>query len=128
MTNDLLKMKVHEDELLFIYNSNDLQDRESFGYASSAYGNKIKPIDLTKDSLTERQIKEIADRLGTNPEELINKNSDVFKREYGEISTDQEDVLKILKQRPVIMKTPIAIYADKADFVHTAYEFVPGTK
>ncbi len=115
---------IKDNEVLFIYNSNDMQERRALGYAKSLKNHKLKEKDLYKENLSETQIKEIANKIGEHPISLINKNSDLYKEEYNGLNYDEEDILKLIKNNPLIMKTPIAVYHDRASFVESSFEFI----
>jgi len=118
------QMQIREHEILFIYNSNDIKDRKALGYVKSLKHLHIKEFDLYEDDFSEFQIEEIIQRLNIQPSELINKNSKLYLEKYSDKELGHKDILKVLSQKPEMIKTPIALYHDHARFVGTGYEFI----
>lgn len=117
-------MNVEKNEILLIYNSGLLIDRQAFAYAKSLKDHQMKDIDLNQDQLTETQIKELSQKMGIEPKELIDKQSTEYLKYFSTTELTDNSTLKALKQNPAMMKTPIAIYHDRAEFVGTPYEFI----
>jgi len=117
-------MQISKNEILFIYNSNDLQDRQALGYAKSLPNHKIKEVDLQKDSFTETQIKQIADMLQVEPVSLLDPNSDLYKSDYSKVKLSRSGALKVMAARPELIKTPIALYNDRAVPIGSPYQLV----
>ena len=117
-------MQISKNEILFIYNSNHLQDRQALGYARSLPNHKIKEVDLQKDSFTETQIKQIADMLEVEPVSLVDSNSDIYKNSYSNTGLTGRGALKAMASTPELMKTPIALYNDQAVPIDSPYQLV----
>jgi predicted GNAT family acetyltransferase/arsenate reductase-like glutaredoxin family protein len=117
-------MQISKNEILFIYNSNDLQDRQALGYARSLPNHKIKEVDLQKDSFSETQIKQIADMLEIEPVSLVNSKSDIYKRTYSDVELTGSGALKAMASKPELMKTPIALYNDQAVPIDSPYQLI----
>lgn len=115
---------IEKNEMLFIYNEKKFRDREALGYVESIKDFKVKEIDVYRDKITEQQYMDLASRLNVAPNELFDKLSDEFKEKYAGAELSEDDVLKILKHTPSILRTPIAVYHDKAYFVQSPYDFV----
>ncbi|NJN28433.1 MAG: hypothetical protein HC819_21910 [Cyclobacteriaceae bacterium] len=117
-------MNVEKNEILLIYNSSLLIDRQAYAYAKSLKNHNLKSIDLKHDRLTETQIMELTQKLDIEPQELIDTQSSEYLRYFSNTELTDNSTLKALKQNPMIMKTPIAVYSDRAEFVKTPYEFI----
>ena len=117
-------MEIAQKEILFIYNSNDLQDRQALAYAKSLPDYKIKELDLQKESLTETQVKQIADLLEIEPVLLIDQNSQIYQQSYSSAELTSNGALKAMASEPVLIKTPIAIYNDRAVPIRSPYHLV----
>jgi|SRR5690606_8338917 arsenate reductase len=116
-------MDITDNEILLIYNSEKLSDRKALGYAKSLRGYKVKERDIVRDALTETQLKEVANRLGVLPNELVDRESDVYRDKFRDVNVSENDLLIALKNEPDLLRTPIALYADHAEFVGP-YTFV----
>lgn len=117
-------MQVTENEILFIYNSKIFKDKQALGYIVPLKDHKIKELDLYYDKLTERQLKQIADKLGIEIKELLDTNSDIYKNEIRDKSLDDQDILTVLKENPDVLRTPIAMTSDRAVFVTDPYSLI----
>ncbi len=98
-------------EVRLVYNSKVLQDRMALAYAKSLKNHVVKEWDLTYEKLTPLQIKELAEKLGTTPGELMINDAPVDAD-----AMDSQDTLTYLSQNPDLIKTPVAVYASHAEF------------
>ena len=117
-------MQIESNEILLIYDSNDLQDREALGYAQTLQHHKLKELDVSKETLTELQLEILSDKFGAKPRDLIDKTSEYYKEHYADKDVDREDILKIIKNNPGLLNTPIAVYKGKAHFLDSPYDFI----
>lgn len=117
-------MKVTKSEILLIYNSSSIQDRAALAYAKSLKNHDLRGFDLQKNAMTETQLKQIAKLLAVKPKELIDTKSAKYLRYFLNTELSQKGILKVLKQNPGMIKTPIAVYNDHAQFISTPYEFI----
>ncbi len=117
-------MQISKKEILFIYNSNDLQDRQALGYAKSLPNHKVKELDLQKDNFTETQVKQIADLLEVEPVSLMDRSSDTFKKSFANVDLSGSDALKAMASKPELIKTPIAVYNDQAVSIRSPFQLV----
>jgi arsenate reductase-like glutaredoxin family protein len=83
----------------------------------------VKAIDVQKSLLTETQLMSIANKLEVEPEDLIDRQSTFYLRYYFDAELSQKEALKVLKQNPAMINTPIVLYKGGADFVGTNYDF-----
>lgn len=117
-------MRVKNHEILYLYNSNLLFDRQNLGYLLALKDHVVKDLDVNEESVTERQLKNIAYKLNVNVDEMIDKRSMEYRSMMKNKDFEEEDVLRTIKHNPNLLRTPIAIYSDKAFFVNSAYDFV----
>ncbi|REE05718.1 hypothetical protein C7460_101236 [Marinoscillum furvescens DSM 4134] len=108
-----------EGEFLFIYNSNQLEDKRARGYAITIDKLKINEIDIHKDHLTPKQIAEIADILDVSIGDLYREGS----RSAYEQFTDEE-LIKVLAQDASKMRTPIVLSKEASFFVGSSFELI----
>ena len=109
-------MNVEENEILFIYNSSDQQERQTFAYAQSSKEYKVKELDVEKDKLTATQLVQLADLLD-NEDELVKK--DAPTTDLGE-----NDFYEHLSRNLSNLNTPILVYIDKAKLIGSQYEMI----
>ena len=118
------KMTIKDNEIILIYDSEDVQDREALGYAESLKHYEIKALDTRKHRFTELQIVEIADLLGINLSELINEQSETYLTEYAKVKLDRSGILRALRAHTEMMKTPIALLKGRGQIMGSSYEFI----
>ena len=117
-------MEIAEKEMLFIYDSNDPQDREALAYAKSLKHYQVKELDVRKHTFTEMQLEEILERLAVKPEDLINRRSSIYKEQYVGVELDKEDALKAMRKHTDLIKTPVALCHDSAKLIGSPYELI----
>lgn len=117
-------MTIADNEMMFIYNSGVQTDRVALGYAQAVKGIVLKERDTRKEPFTETQLKRIADKLGVTSLDLIDKKSELYQAKYRDADLAEHDVLMLIKQEPDILRTPIVLYSDYAEFVDSKYDFV----
>lgn len=115
--------KKSDMEIKFIYNSNEINEREAYGYAKSLDQHYINPVDLDKEVLTERHWAELATKLNVAVKDLIDENNDYYKDELEGKDFDDNDLLQIIKDHQHIIKTPIIDSNKFARFIKSPYDF-----
>jgi arsenate reductase-like glutaredoxin family protein len=115
-------MKVSENEILFIYDSADIQQREGLAYAKSLRHYKIKELDIKKDKLTQLQLSNIARFLNVSPSEMLNPDSESNISDV--MNLDNNDFLYYLVSNLTMLRMPIAVYSDHARFIGSQYELI----
>jgi arsenate reductase len=115
-------MKVADNELIIIYNASLLQDRRALTYLKAQKDYTIRELDIAREMLTERQVSEVAIRMEVKIEGLLDKEHELFKKEVKGHELDAEGILTLIKNNPEILKTPIAVYQDRAEFISSSYE------
>jgi len=110
-------------EIKFIYNSNQIKEREALAYAKSMDQHYINEVDLEKEALTERHWAQIARELNIDIKELIDQNNDYYQDALKDKDFDEQDLLQLIKSHPQIIKTPI-IHSEKfTRFIKSPYDF-----
>ncbi|KYG83548.1 arsenate reductase family protein [Roseivirga echinicomitans] len=117
-------MRPQENEILFIFNGRKAHDAKVLGYASSIQKYKVNERNIDKNPLTETQLTQVANDMGLQILDLIDKTSDTFLNEIKAQNFSNEEMMKIVKRHPDILKTPIAMLNGTVFFVHSAYDFV----
>ena len=119
-----MEIEIMENEMLFIYNSNSVKDKVALGYVKPTTEYKVKEFNIRQETLTETQLKEIADRLSVQPKDLMDSSSSIYMDKYANANLSEQDILIALKHEPDLMRTPIALYKNEAHFVGSKYEYV----
>jgi arsenate reductase-like glutaredoxin family protein len=116
-------MRVSKNQILLIYNSSDIQDREALAYARSVSDKELKTIDVQYNPLTQSQLKSIASKLNIEPELLVDKESSKYLKYYFNTDLSPKEILKTLKHNPSMINTPIVVFNKGAEFVDESFDF-----
>ena len=117
-------MKIANNEILLIYDSNDMQDRAVLAYAKSVENHVVKEIDIRSHTFTEVQFVEMADVLDVTIIELIDQASETFRNEYQGVELTDQGALTALKKNSDLLKTPVALYNDSGNFDFSSYDLI----
>ncbi len=106
------------------YNSKKKRDREVLGYARSLTKIVVNEQDISKDPLTERQLKELADAMEEPVEDLMDRNDSLYMDKISKGHYEEEDLLKLLRQNPSLLDSPIAVVGDIVYPVESPFELI----
>lgn len=115
------------NELTLIYHSDKGDDKKARAFIESVTAYKVKTLDLKKDSITETQLAEIADKMGVKIEMLFDPTYQDRFQSNGQLTKDavtDSDLLSILSHEQILIKTPIAIIGKRAYQYDSANEIV----
>ena len=118
-------MKDHRIELKLYYNSSKMEDREVLAYAESFRHLVVNEKDISRDLFTETQIKEIADDMNVDIIDLIDHNSSLYIDQVKGHDYSDNQLLKIMRKNPSIIKTPIAKIGKRVYHIKSHYELIP---
>jgi arsenate reductase-like glutaredoxin family protein len=115
------------NELTLIYHSDKGDDKKARAFIESVTEYKVKTLDLKKDSITETQLAEIADKMGVKIEMLFDhtyKDRFQAQKPLNANAVTDSDLLAILSHEQVLIKTPIVIIGKKAYQYDSANEII----
>jgi arsenate reductase-like glutaredoxin family protein len=118
------------NELTIIYHAEKADDKKARAYAESVTNYKVKTIDLSKESITETQLAEIATKMGVDVSFLLDKTYlDRLAKPRAKLAPgfDDHDLLTVLTQEKILLKTPIAIIGKKAFLFKSSNDFLLNT-
>lgn len=105
------------NELTLIYHSDKADDKKARAFIEAITDYVVKTLDLKRESLTETQLAEIADKMNVRIETLVDLTyKDRFQMKGAESihEVSDADLLTLLAQIPVLIKTPITIIGKRA--------------
>ena len=117
-------MELQPNDIVIIYNSDHIKDRETIAYAKSMNHRKLRAIDINIIPLTEMQLKQVISHAKISAEEIIDKSSDVYQNFFKNSDLSEEDILKAVIKNSKMMKTPIALYKHKGAFIRTPKDLI----
>lgn len=103
-------------ELVLIYNSDKVDDREAKAFATSLSGYILKAVDLAKESLTEEEITQLALKLKLNIEDLLDPTYDdhISVHNEGLKLMSRSELLSLMARESKIINTPVLIIGNRA--------------
>lgn len=105
-------MHLKKDELTFLYDSNNTRDLKTLAFASSI-SNKINKQDLRSGDVSATLFRMMIDRLGGEVKTVINKSVPFYQSDLRDSELSSRMWLSILKQKPELLKAPIAMCKDR---------------
>ncbi|TRX60526.1 hypothetical protein FNH22_05610 [Fulvivirga sp. M361] len=105
-------------EIQLIYNSDDETDRASYATAKALPNYIINELDLKHNTLTEKQLKELAESAGKSVSELFDTKSEDYSDQFKSLS--EQDQLLMLHKNIKLLKTPIVREKGGATFILTS--------
>jgi arsenate reductase-like glutaredoxin family protein len=115
------------NELTLIYHSDKEDDKKARVFIETLEDYKIKTLDLKREALTETQLGEIANKMGVSVHDLVDKtyrDQLASKNKTMLTSMWSNDLLTVLRQEPILVKTPIVIIGKKAYTYPSSYELL----
>jgi arsenate reductase-like glutaredoxin family protein len=117
-------MNIEKNELLLIYDSNDMQDRAILAYAKSVKDQVVKEVDIRKHTFTEAQFEQIATILDSPILDLIDQQSASYSKVFQGVELTEEGALTALKKNSDLLRTPIAVYNDMGKMIKSSYDLI----
>jgi arsenate reductase (glutaredoxin) len=77
-------------------------------------GCEITIVEYLKDIPSVAELKQLCQKLGMNPDEIIRKGEAIYKSEFKGKVLSSAEWLKVLAAKPVLIERPIVIKGDKA--------------
>ncbi|MDX5339341.1 MAG: glutaredoxin [Cyclobacteriaceae bacterium] len=106
-------MKIHPSELYFYHSSFQPIDKQTKAYAKSLT-NFVNEIDIVREKMTATQWDQILKMLNLRPKDLMNRAHPEYQTMIAGKEWDDEGWLNILVKYPHLIKSPIAIFRNKA--------------
>jgi arsenate reductase len=111
-------MEFSDKEIVIFYKPDIKKDNNTYVLASQITSH-IRDIDVLKEKLTSTQLKKVVDMLGLPIEDLIERDSDIYKSMYHDKAFDEAGWLSVLVQNPDLLRTPIVFKGKKGILIET---------
>ncbi len=113
-----------KNKITLIYNSEETLGKQTYGYVSASKKD-ILAIDTSKTQITGTQWLEIAEKLGLDISDLVQKEYPNYQGLYDpKTSLKTEDWLKLIKKNPKIIRRPILILGEQFYQIENPSDFV----
>jgi arsenate reductase (glutaredoxin) len=114
-------------ELTLIYHSEKPDDKKARGYVESLR-TAVKTLDLARETITETQLAQLADKMQLPVESLIDPTYDdranTAENKEGLKKMDTTELLTLIKHNPKLLDTPIVILGARAYKYGTGYNLI----
>ncbi|MGK7397210.1 MAG: arsenate reductase family protein [Candidatus Cyclobacteriaceae bacterium M3_2C_046] len=111
-------MEFNDKEILLFYKPGVKKDKNTYNLAKQV-SEHINDVDITKDPPTETHLKEIIMVLGVKAEDIIERDSDIYKKQYDKKEMDEENWIKAMIKNPDLIRTPIAFKGKRGFIIDT---------
>ena len=111
-------MRVHPSEMYFYHSSAQPIDKQTKAYAKSMT-KFVNEIDVIKVKVTTTQWNQILRMLALRPKDLLNRAHPDYQNQIAGKDWDDEGWLNILVRFPHLIKSPIAIFRNRAVLCQT---------
>ncbi|QCR21525.1 arsenate reductase (glutaredoxin) [Pontibacter sp. SGAir0037] len=77
-------------------------------------GQQVEVVEYLKATPTVADLREIVEKLGIKPSQLIRKGERIFKEKFAGRTLSEEEWLQAMIEHPVLIERPIVIKGDQA--------------
>jgi arsenate reductase-like glutaredoxin family protein len=119
-------MEDRSHELTLIYRSDKDSDNKIKAFVESLPGYIVRFVDVVRDSMSEKQIVDLARKMKVHIEDMIDPafGDHVSVHNQGVTIMDRKDILSLLTSDPKILETPLVMIGDKATKFASAYKLL----
>jgi arsenate reductase-like glutaredoxin family protein len=112
------------NEITLIYSSAKDGDNKIKAFVESLPGYVVKLVDVVRESLSEKQLMDLANKMKLHIEDLIDPAFDDHIRVHNEGLTlmHRSDMLSLMAHDPKILHTPVVVVGNKASKFASAYK------
>lgn len=112
------------EQLILIYRSDKEEDNKIKSFIESLPGYVVRFVDLVRESLSEKQLEELARKMKARIEDLIDPSFDdhISVHHEGQKVLNRKDMLSLMAHDPKILKTPFVVIGNRASKFASAYK------
>ena len=111
-------MRLHPSELYFYHSSEQPIEKQTKAYAKTLT-KFVNEIDIIKEPITATQWDQILRKLELRAKDLLNRSHPDYQNLIAGKDWDEEGWLNILVRHPYLIKSPIAIFKNRAILCRT---------
>ena len=106
-------MKTRSNEILIYYHSESRRGKQLFAYAKTI-AKHVRAFDFKKNALTTVMMQDLLTMMDTDAKSLMDKSKKDYRERIKGTEYREEDWLNILIHHPELIRSPIAVYKNKA--------------
>ena len=78
------------------------------------HGDELEVIEYLETPPTAKQLESLLAKLGLEPEQLVRKGEDVYKKEYAGKTLSRAEWIEAMVRHPILIERPIVVAGDRA--------------
>ena len=118
------------NEITLVFHSDKDKDKKMRAFVETIATYKVKTLDLKRESITELQLAEVAEKMTKGVKDLVDESYldriSVANTE-GVTQMSDADILTVISKDPIILATPILIIGKTAYLYESAYQMLEQT-
>ena len=87
------------------------KSREALNYLNDK-GYKVEIVKYLEKKLSSKHIYELLKKINLSPKEIIRKNETLWKKKYSKMDLNENELIDILSNNPILMERPIVEFKD----------------
>ena len=111
-------MELNKREALIYWNPDEKRDRNTYNMVKQLTEH-IREIDIRKDKVSPTQLIELLSKLDRRAEDLVDKDSDPYKKTFKDVDLEEEAWIDALVANPEMLYTPIVFLGERGMIVDT---------
>lgn len=111
-------MQHNKREAIIYWNPSEKRDKNTYNLLKQLTPH-IREKDIRKDTITATQLMEILGKLDRRAEDLVDKDSDPYKKQFKNVELEEDGWVQALVANPGMLYTPIVFLDDRGMIVDT---------
>ncbi len=99
--------------MIIYHNPRCTKSREGLQYIQEK-GKAAEVREYLKEAFSKEELKEVIQKLGIQPSELLRKNEQIYKDQYKGKDIKEEEWIDIMLENPKLIERPIVVNGNKA--------------
>ena len=113
-----MSLDFNEKEIWLYYKPGKKKDKNTYNLAKQI-SEHVNDFDIIKNPPTETQLKEMLMLLKLSAENIVETESDTYRKKYKDVKLDETQWIKAMVSDPDLIKTPIAFKGKRGIVIDT---------
>jgi len=102
-----------KQKIKIYHNPRCSKSREGLQWVENS-GEEFEVVEYLKKPLNQKELKEILQKLGIQPLDLVRKKENVWLENFKDKNLSDEEIIEAILQFPVLLERPIVLKGNKA--------------